>query len=110
MPPKSLTHLNDAPPEEFTIYAYCPCGHSAGLEVGNAEIRSLASRPRCSECGGREISISIVYTGAGEFHHGKTARRGCARTCCFGRQGISTHPRDGLWRWQSEYPMLRGLI
>ena len=73
MQPKSLTHLNDFPPEKFTLYAYCSCGHSAAVDrdkLGNAEVQTLASRLRCSECGGREISISIVYTGAGEFRHG----------------------------------------
>jgi hypothetical protein len=72
MPPKSLTHLNDFPPEKSTIYAYCPCGQSAAVDrdkLGNAEIQTPASWLGCSECGGRAISSSIVYTGAGEFHH-----------------------------------------
>ena len=71
---QTLTRLGDFDPAKFTIYAYRgACGHSApaGPETAGqeVEIRRLASRPRCGECGCRECSIRIVYTGPGEFEY-----------------------------------------
>jgi hypothetical protein len=94
-------HLSDFPSEKFTIYAYCSRGHSAGVDrekVSNAEIQTLTSRPRCSECGGREISISIVYTGARELHHGKGAGSKARSDRLLWRSRLPAHPLHGLRR------------
>ncbi len=72
--PQTLTRIGDFDPAEFTIYAYCgACDHSAPVDaemVGqDVEVRTLPSRLRCAECGSRDCSIRIVYTGAGEFEY-----------------------------------------
>jgi len=109
---KSLTHLNDCPPEKFTIYAYRSCGHSAAVDRkkgGNAEIETLASRLPRSKCGGREISISIVYTGAREFHHSWAAGREVRRDLLLWQAGrISAHLLHGLRLSESAHPVANG--
>lgn len=68
---RSEKTLADFPPEQFTIFGYCACGHSDA-------IRRYGLRPempmdefkaplRCGRCGARGIEIRIVYTAAGEY-------------------------------------------
>ncbi len=72
--PQTPTRVDDFDAAKFTIYAYCgACGHSAAVDpekVGpDVEVRTLPARLRCTECGSRDCSIRIVYTGAGEFEY-----------------------------------------
>ena len=72
--PHTLSRVGDFDPAKYTIYAHCgACGHNAGLDpekVGrDVEVRMLSSRLRCAECGSRECSIRIVFTGAGAFEY-----------------------------------------
>ena len=72
--PRTLTRVGDFDPAKFTIYAYCgACGYSAAVDpekVGrDVEVRTLPARLTCGECGSRDRSVSIVYTGTGEFEY-----------------------------------------
>ena len=59
--------------DDNDIYAYCDnqrCRHKARLDLpaliatyGNLTIPALRSRLKCKVCEGRDISISLVYTG-----------------------------------------------
>lgn len=65
------------PPDRFKVSGHCgACGHSADLPgwcnaISGEELRR---RLRCSKCGAKAASITIVYTGAGEFHYGTWPR------------------------------------
>lgn len=55
------------------IYAYCPninCRHNVKLDLpallsahGNLTLTELRAKLRCSACGSKNVSISLVYTG-----------------------------------------------
>ena len=65
--------LADFPPDRFAIYAFCECGHTDQVATARlpAElpIDALRSRLRCRVCGSRQVSIRIIWTAAGGFHH-----------------------------------------
>jgi len=66
--------LSDFPPDEFTIVVFCDsCDHSSDLNrekvpesMTTPEIRQHL---RCSECGSRECSLRMIYSGVGGFRH-----------------------------------------
>ena len=65
--------LADFPPERFAIYAFCECGHQASIDTASLPpelpVDTLRSRLRCRACSSRQVSIRIVWTAAGGFHH-----------------------------------------
>lgn len=66
--------LPDFPPDEFTIIVFCDsCDHRADLDRDNVPkdmtVQELRRHLRCSDCGSRECSLRITYTGAGGFRH-----------------------------------------
>jgi len=65
--------LADFPPDRFAIHAFCACGHQAPIDTtrlpASLTIDILRARLRCGACGGREVSIRIIWTAAGGFHH-----------------------------------------
>jgi hypothetical protein len=66
-------HLSDFPSPDFTIRLFCDsCGHQAGLDRDTVPetmtIQQLPHHLRCTECGKRECSIRIIYSGAGGLH------------------------------------------
>ena len=66
--------LSDFPPDQFAIVVFCDsCDHRADLDrkkvpVGMA-IQELRQHLKCTECGSRECSLRIMYSGAGGFRH-----------------------------------------
>jgi hypothetical protein len=67
--------VDDFPAATFTILAFCDaCGHQAPLEramvPAGVTIQGLRQRLRCSTCGSHEVSLRILYTGAGGFRYG----------------------------------------
>ena len=66
----SPNKLNDFNPTKFTIFGFCAnCDHNAPIPRHNEEIEipTLIERLSCGQCGSKDCSIRIVYTGAGEF-------------------------------------------
>ena len=66
--------LSDFPAAEFTIRLFCDaCGHQANLNrdsvPASTPISDLTQRLQCTNCGSRESSIRIIFTGAGGFRH-----------------------------------------
>ena len=65
--------LADFPPDRFAIHAYCARGHQARVPPETLPrdllIDALRARLRCQACGGREVSIRIVWAAAGGFKH-----------------------------------------
>lgn len=65
--------IRDFPSHQFKIVGFCGCGHSAAIDLaslpGDLPIDTLRGRLRCSECGGRGISIRIAWIAAGGFKH-----------------------------------------
>lgn len=65
-------HLSDFPSPDFTIRLFCDaCGHQADPDrdkvPAGMTVQQLPQHLRCTECGGRECSTRIIYTGAGGF-------------------------------------------
>ena len=69
--------FSDFPPDQFEILAFCEvCGHQAMVKrspvLEDSIVQDLTNRLRCSECGSRECSIRIVFSGAGGYQYGRT--------------------------------------
>lgn len=67
--------LDEFPAGAFTILAFCDtCGRQVTLDRAalpqGVTINDLRRRLRCVACDSRDISIRIVYTGAGSFRYG----------------------------------------
>lgn len=67
-------HISDFPPEQFSIRLFCDaCDHQADLDRTKVPekmtVQQLPQHLLCTECGGTECSIRIIYTGAGGFSH-----------------------------------------
>ena len=61
--------------EKFTILMLCDvCEHPVPLDRSGVPpgvtVQELHGRPRCSRSDSLEMSIRIVYKGAGRFQHG----------------------------------------
>lgn len=67
-------YLADFPPDKFGIFAYCNCGRQAKVDTSrlpqSLPMDTLHRKLRCQACGGREISMRIVWTAAGGYAHG----------------------------------------
>ena len=66
--------LSDFPPDQFTISLFCDaCDHQADLDrekvPDGMTIQELRQHLRCTECGSRDCSLRIIYSGAGGFRH-----------------------------------------
>ena len=60
--------FSDFPPDQFTILAFCEsCGHRAAVDRSSVPedsiVQDLTRRLRCAECGSRDCSTRIVFTG-----------------------------------------------
>ena len=69
---------DDFPADLFRLVAFCTrCGHSAAIDrhliPARLPVQALPSRLRCTNCGVRQATIRIVYTGAGGFRYGVAA-------------------------------------
>lgn len=66
--------LSDFPPDQFAIHLFCDaCDHRGDLDRQKVPqgmtIQELRKHLRCSECGSRECSLRIIYSGAGGYRH-----------------------------------------
>jgi len=70
----SGNQLSDFPPDQFTISLFCEsCDHRADLDrekvPDGMTVQELRQHLRCTDCGSRDCSLRIIYSGAGGFRH-----------------------------------------